>query len=417
MFKKLSIAISGHSTRAAPKLSYKITIDKSDKKLYHNRKFKLRAMPNDPTYMKEELAYDIAYKMGLPMSKNSYVRVYFNDQPVGLFGLIENLKNPWPRNLFNNGEKYNQGALYVADVNLGGSVDNLHINFTDLLTSNTVRPTKSFRLLSGTVVPGNTSDLTYLGDNATLYEAPYSLKEKSRVGSADYNRIMELTRFISQQPNDTMVDDTYAEDWEKVLDVESALRVLAHEILVSNLDGYIVGGNNYVLYDDLKNERIVMSGQDFDISMGLLADEPFITGNYQRLFGFNKRPLTTTLLKVPKYRQRFEEILYTASVNLLSPNVLYPRIDSLSAMLRQDVEWDKSLPRVANTKSALDYTSAIPFSVAVNGSASDIVSANNSTFATLMSKLGIKSLFLKEWAQVRNENLLNFFSGTSSNNS
>lgn len=419
--KNVSIALSGHSTRSAAKLSYKIKIDKKAGDLYDYRRLKLRAMSMDTSYMKEELAYDIAKKMGLPTSETSYVRVYFNDQPLGLFGLVEVYKNPWQRNVFANGEKYNQGAFYVADVNLGapvatfsggGMTDKMPTSASQLSNISMPSNTSNSSFQFGVTLPGNVSVLTYLGDNVTAYEAPYPVKEDPSVGTANYTRLMELTKFIAQQPNDTMVDDSYADAWEKVLDVDSALRELALEVLLSDMDGYAAMGNNYILYDDLENERIVMSGQDFDLTMGLIANDQYVTGNYSEFQGFAQRPLTTTVLKVPKYKQRFEDILYNATVNLLNPDVLYPRIDALSNFLAQDVEWDKSLPAVAN--SSFDFTSMVPFSLAVNGSV-DELTAGNSSLGAFADALGIKTLFLKEWVQLRSDNLMAFFNGTAQN--
>lgn len=97
------------------KLSYKLKLNKKNDS-YGYRKIKLRSMAVDPSYMREELAYDIANSIGLPTSKYSYTCVYINDQAIGLFGVAEVTSSPWVRNEFGNGSrKYNQGAIYVAD--------------------------------------------------------------------------------------------------------------------------------------------------------------------------------------------------------------------------------------------------------------------------------------------------------------
>lgn len=410
-FKNMSIALSGHSTRSNAKLSYKLKIDKNDGTLYDYRRLKLRSMSMDTTYMKEVLAYDIANKMGLPTSQNSYVRVYFNERPIGLFGLVEIFKNPWPRNVFANGKKYNQGAVFVADGTLGASVQTVGAGGKFPGGEQQQQPEASNSSTTGNTLSGYNSSLAFLGNNVTLYEAPYSLKEDPSVGTANFTRIMELTRFISQQPNNTMVDDSHAEAWEKMLDVESTLRSLALEVLISNMDGYMSMANNYVLYDDLENERLVMSAQDLDLTMGIVANEPYVTGNYSKFEGFSQRPLTTTLFKVPKFKQRFEDILYNTTVRLVNPNVLYPRIDALSGLLAQDVEWDKSLPRVTN--STFDFTSYVPFSIAVNGSVAEFLGNGSNPLGDVLKGLGLESLFLKEWIKLRSDNIYGYFNGSS----
>lgn len=284
-YENITLAISGHSTRSNAKLSYKVKLQKSDD-LYDYRRIKLRAMSTDASYIREELGYDIAKSIGMPTSEYSFARVYINDQAIGLFGLGEVFKNPWPKNEFNNGKKYNQGALYVA--NVSGDQDTSSSSSTTMSApsgqNQTEGATGQNQTMSapsgnmgggggdvggGTMVQGSSSDLSYLGDNTTLYTSYYSLKEDPRTGSANYTRIVELTKFISQQSNVTS-DDSAVTLWEEYMDVTSFLRGLALEIVISDSDGYFTMGNNYILYDDLDNERILFSGQDFDLTMGKL---------------------------------------------------------------------------------------------------------------------------------------------------
>lgn len=228
------------------KLSYKINLPKGSD-LYEYRRFKLRAMGTDASYMREKLVSEIADSIGLPTTKISYVRVFINSQAIGLFAFAENFKSPWVRNEFNNGKKNsNQGALFVCTAN--GKLDNA------TTTGNTTNST--------TVI----SDLSYLGDNATLYSIPYPAKEDPATGTANYTRIMDFTKFLSEQ--NTTVDDSVVPLWEEKIDVTSFLRGLAFEIITSSLDGYLGIHNNYILYDDRENERLVFSAQDFDLTLG-----------------------------------------------------------------------------------------------------------------------------------------------------
>lgn len=295
-FENITLAVSGHSTRSYDKLSYKVKLQKDDD-LYNYRRIKLRSMSTDASYMREEIAYDIAKSIGMPTSEYSYVRVYFNDQAIGLFGLGETLKNPWPKNEFNNGKKYNQGALYVADVSgdqNSGSSSTMGAPTGQNQTESggasgqqqqnqTMTGSPSSGGMGGggmgggggdSMVQGSSSDLSYLGDNTTLYTSHYPVKEDPKTGSANYTRIVELTKFISEQSNVTS-DDSAASRWEEYMDVTSFLRGLALEIVISDSDGYFTMGNNYILYDDLDNERILFSGQDFDLTMGKFIIQTF----------------------------------------------------------------------------------------------------------------------------------------------
>jgi spore coat protein CotH len=244
-FEDVTFAIAGQSTRYLNKLLYKIEIPKGSD-LYKYRRLKLRAIGTDLSYMREKLASEIADSVGLPIAKFSYARVFINNQAIGLFGLAENFKTPWVRNEFNNGEKKsNQGALYVCG--LSGMLDD----------SNT-----SGNLTNTTIL----SDLSYFSDNTTLYSIPCPVKEDPATGAANYTRIMDFAKFLSEQS--TSVDDSVIPLWEEKIDVTSFLRGLAFEVITSSIDAYLGSHNNYILYDDLENERLVFSSQDFDLTMG-----------------------------------------------------------------------------------------------------------------------------------------------------
>ena len=115
------------------------------------------------------------------------IRVFIDDHPAGLFGLVEQYKNPWLRNEFDDGDKdYKQGNLYQA---------------------------KS----SNSDVRGYEADLSYNGENETLYHQ-YKIKEDPSEGEPSYQPIIGLTRFLA---NGSAHD---ASEWEKHFNMESLLR-------------------------------------------------------------------------------------------------------------------------------------------------------------------------------------------------
>ncbi|KAL7332819.1 hypothetical protein PS15p_201814 [Mucor circinelloides] len=412
-FENITLAVSGHSTRSYDKLSYKVKLQKGDD-LYDYRRIKLRSMSTDASYMREEIAYDIAKSIGMPTSEYSYVRVYFNDQAIGLFGLGEVFKNPWPKNEFNNGKKYNQGALFVANVsgNQGSSSSAMNAptgqNQTENGTSGQQQnqtmagspPSGGMGAGGGSMVQGSSSDLSYLGDNTTLYTSQYPVKEDPRTGSANYTRIVELTKFISEQSNVTS-DNSAASLWEEYIDVTSFLRGLALEIVISNSDGYFTMGNNYILYNDLDNERILFSGQDFDLTMGTSINNATLmnSGNYSDFPNFATRPLTSRLFLVPEFKQEFENLIVNMTKALVNPDILSSRINQLYEMLQEDVAWDKSLPRVGASNSSSSSTSKGMGSSSVDEQTfySGVYGPTNSTTS------------LTEWLALHSSNILTFF--------
>lgn len=120
------------------------------------------------------------------------------------------------------------------------------------------------------------------------------------------------------------------------------------EIIAGFADGFIGNADNYFLYDNLAENRFTFLANDFDITAGAtiikLADQ--WSGNYTQYPGFSSRPLTQKMIQVPEFKSQFENLLYNVTQQLIHPNILYPRIDSLVQMIREDVEWDSTLPRV-----------------------------------------------------------------------
>jgi hypothetical protein len=120
------------------------------------------------------------------------------------------------------------------------------------------------------------------------------------------------------------------------------------EIIGGFEDGYLGNANNYFLYDNLAEKRFTFLAADFDDSLGagLLKVADMWSGNYTQYPGFAIRPLVQKLIKVPAFKSHFEHLLLKAAQQLISPASTNPVIDGLVKVLRQDVEWDASLPRM-----------------------------------------------------------------------
>ncbi|KAI8337897.1 coth protein-domain-containing protein [Chlamydoabsidia padenii] len=313
--KGAEISLAGRSSRWMDKLSYSIKTPK-DQDLFSYRSFKLRALRADPSYLREILCYDLMKSMGLPVSGASYIRVLLNDQPVGLFLLIEAYKNDWYQNEFGGGKtlKAGRGITYQGY--------------------------------------GAISDLSY-NDNITQYELAYKIQEDpdKKHGSPSFDKLVAFTKFLANAPTG---DNAAAETWNKHIDMDSVIRSLVVEIIAGFSDGYIANANNYFLYDNLADTRFTYLAADFDTTIGntmvKLAD--MWSGNYTQYPGFSLRPLTQKLVQVPTFKSQFEHLLFNVSQHL---NV-NPRIDDLVNMIRQDVEWDSTLPKLSkgNDKTVED---------------------------------------------------------------
>ncbi|KAI8991208.1 coth protein-domain-containing protein [Mycotypha africana] len=398
-FDHVKLSISGRSTRLMPKLGYAIQLSKKQE-LYGHRRFKLRASAADPTFMTENMGYSMANAMGLPASQYSYVRLYINQQSIGLFGFVEHLKNPWVRNEFGNGDKdYQQGTLWVGQ----NSFNKTEVSQGESSTTTNRLSNKTQQQLH--------ADFSYFGrDNVGLYQTFYPVKEKPSKGEPDYSRLIDFTEFLSKQPDTIVTHPSVVDAWEHHIDVESFLRTMALDLLTMDTDGFVANNNNFLLYDDVERKQLVLSEQDFDLSCGIVLPQYNASrvwgGNYSEFPGMETQPLSSKILQVPAFREKFDELMRHATQQLFTSGAVRKRIDTLYAMLQEDVAWDKSLPPVgefkwklpANMSSMMSdaMMKGVPFEQAVYGPASMPIQTP-----------------IAEWARLRGENLEAFIQQTT----
>ncbi|KAL0094855.1 coth protein-domain-containing protein [Phycomyces blakesleeanus] len=393
-FSNVELEISGLSSRTFRKLSYNIKLKKKAKNhLYGYRRLKLRAINNDDSYIRESIGYDIVKAAGLAATEFSYVRVIMNDRPLGLFGLIENYKDPWLSNEFANGNvKYEQGILYQAVY----QVDNGNVNIT-------------------------LSDLSYY-QNITKYETgAYKIKADSTNGIASLDPLIEFTKFIKDAPTDT---PNAVHIWNKKLDTESFLRCIALEILLGFSDGYIGTGNNYYLYLDPKTQRYIYLPSDLDLifGAGFISTVSMTTGNYSDFPCFHLRPLIAKMMQIPTFKTRLEELIVEITKRLYNLKELENRIDDVVDMIEEDVAWDCSLPRVSKGLILGDIDGSEEYSLSLIPPMVDIPTAlnlftKNETIPLRVAVNGptghLASPGVKEFIKWQSENTMEFWHNTT----
>lgn len=119
-------------------------------------------------------------------------RLFLNNEPIGLFGIIETFQDPWPADEFSNGDKdYSSGYLYQGHIMAAENPPMQHL-----------------------------SDLSYY-ENLTDYSlGEYSIKAgPNRTKVEGYSALQNFTKFVHEVSNTTSESD-----WEEYLDNESFLR-------------------------------------------------------------------------------------------------------------------------------------------------------------------------------------------------
>ncbi|KAI9283280.1 coth protein-domain-containing protein [Sporodiniella umbellata] len=397
-FQDVEVSLAGNSARLLPKLSYNLKLKKKDD-LYGYRRLKLRSLGFDPSYIREQLSYDFIKSMGLPSSQFSYVRVFMNDRELGLFGIIDPFKNGWLSTMFASGDSsYKNGNLYQSGFN-----------------SNSYLP-----------------DLSYINNKTAYADGQYKIKEKASGNKKDnFEPLMDLTKFIAEAPTNT--SDAVAK-WNEMIDTDSILRFFTLDVLAAYVDGYLSNLNNYYIYQDPKTNKFTYMCADMDLTFGssMVNLQKFTSGNYSAYPGMYERPLSKQILRVPEFEAKYRQIIQNTTNQLFNPDATNQRIDDLVNMIKEDIEWDKTLTGV-NT-AIFDSVAAGNVSWLIGGGGSEPAVPTNSTNQPVIDKetildlidrllhpvsldiaingpTGHISLFgVKEWIRNMQQNVSHFFS-------
>ncbi|OUM68310.1 hypothetical protein PIROE2DRAFT_68720 [Piromyces sp. E2] len=335
-FKNATVGISGQSTLYAAKLSYKVSNLKSDnsKELYKRTGIKLRAEHMDASFLRDKIYSDILYSLGVPTPQNKFARLYINGDAIGLFDLSDSVSNQrYLRETLNDGTKFDvENPLYKADY----------------------------------YPPDAWGDLGYYGDEPdNLKYAIYYYKGKS-MDSLDqdlaYQRSLEMNKEylipflkqISQYPGGNLN-----------FDIEMFLKFMAMEFMGGAVDNYWNRPGNFYLYKNMNynNGQWLFLDSDFHYSFGIGGDKlnEYLSSTVDGFTSVNdedgigpERPLLDNIRKNPDNEKLFTEILTTLIKTSFHVDAIFPRIDSLAELIREDAIWDFTLPRVSGYPGAED---------------------------------------------------------------
>ncbi|AIQ29241.1 spore coat protein CotH [Paenibacillus sp. FSL P4-0081] len=265
--------------------SFKLSFDEYvNQNLFGITKINLNNNYSDASYMREFLTYELAESMGLPVPKYSFVNIYVNGELKGFYLAVEQIGDTYLERHFGN----TYGALYKGQMT------------------------------------GQGSDLTWLGDDASLYTG---LEMKSKKSNDDI-----LVDMLDELNNGT--------DYEKYIDVDDALGYIALNAVTGNMDSYL-GSNkqNYYLYED--DGIFSILPWDYNMAFGgmggsdVLIDEP-TQGTLA------ERPLVAKLLANETYLAKYHEIVRSMLSGYLKDETFQARINELDTMIASYVKADPS---------------------------------------------------------------------------
>lgn len=315
-----SLKNSGNRTLRAPKRSWKVNfkVEGGDGKVLGMWRFNLKAMYNDPSQMREALAWHLFDRIGVPASRHTFAKLAINGRYRGLFSLIEQVDEGFLRDHFG---KNDDGNLYKAYC---GNVGCATLEYKPAAAADD----------SGLqyYLQHDDPDLTY--------------RLKTNEDDPQANDYADLARFIRTLNgidlaggDEKFATDAYHDAMENIMNVKAFLRWAGANLLMGSWDNYYATPANYYLYnsgrkgaakDFMKEPYFYWIPWDYDNSFGIdyfhtrwqytdLLDWAASTGNYYAGKGTANIPLVQNLLKHDAFVQYYLDHLEHMLDSLFNP--------------------------------------------------------------------------------------------------
>ena len=274
---------------SSDRYSFKVDINEyvSGQKFFGLKKFTLQNSFNDPSYMREVIAYELMDEMGVPTPEHAYVNFYVNGELFGLYLMVEAVDGEFIEKHFGN----SNGDLYKPD--------------------------------------GTGSDLLWLGDDIQSYtDINLQTNEDTTDNGAFINFVESLDK-----------GETSA------IDIDTLLRYMSVSTSLSNLDSYHGPlAHNYYIYDD--DGVFSILPWDFNESFGTFAmdcngvdvrelyiDEP-VSG------ALIERPLIANVFAEQSNLNTYHSYLTQLINGSLSSDTFNARVNEIADLIREHVQND-----------------------------------------------------------------------------
>jgi spore coat protein CotH len=317
---------------------------------------------SDPTLIREILAYDIFASIGLPTPRATLIDLWVNDIHLGVYTMAEVIDTSFLRLHFDDAS----GNLYKPEL----AVARLNWTEKDAYKSLTMpgipeQPRQDPALYTN-IGGGPLIDiLRALGKekSVAIYEditplegdlvhglppviMPRNYLEamalKTNENNPDYSGLFKFLDVLNNEP-----DETFPQEIEKVLDVDSTLKFIAASALVLHLDNYIGIGHNSYLYE----VNGVFTPLVWDTNMafgtfnqGIKKDDLINYYIDEPTAGPMKRyPLVNRLLNYEPYFNKYRGYIEELMDGAFSLDVILPRLEQLVELVRPYAKADTEM--------------------------------------------------------------------------
>jgi len=296
-FDDIGVRFKGNSSYMSYngyKKSFKLDIDEytPGQTIYGLDKLNLNNGFLDPSLVREKCAYELCDAVGLPTERTNYAAVYINGTYWGLYVLIEQFDQEFIESRFGPGE---EGNLWKGEPH---------------------------------------GSLEYLGVTESSYYDDYELKTNEDIN--DWSALVELTDKL----NNTALTDL-PDTLHNLIDVNSAMAMIAIDNFVVNLDSYIGRCVNYYFYHRDLDSRVVFAKWDQNEAWGIFNQYNLSSTQMKQLSPFwvntqwgEERPLAERLWQISTYNDLYLGHMKKLMAGAAQPDTLLARMEELRDLIR-----------------------------------------------------------------------------------
>lgn len=295
-YTDIGVRLRGNTSRLAHKKSWKLHFTKFGglDEFFGLKKVNLKGSHNDPTLVRERLAYWMFRQLNGPAPRVNNVRYYINDQFMGVYANVEQIGSRFLNTRFGNSD----GNLYKCH-------------------------------WGANLVPG--TDVY----NNEVFELETNEQQNDR---------SDLQGLIAAL--DAPLSVHYAGNLEQVLNVDGLLKYLAVEVLTGHWDGYSYNKNNFYLYHNTATDQFEVIMYDPDNTFGIdWVNRDWGDRNiYDWANHGDERPLYTRVLAIEAYRNTFTGYVRELLDSPFNPDSVFPVIDAWRADIELLIASDSLYP-------------------------------------------------------------------------
>lgn len=272
--RNVGIRSRGLGSRSATKPGLRVDFDRyaSDQTFLGLKSFVLDNLTQDPSGVKESVTMRFYARMGIPAPRESFTRLYVNNELVGLYAVVEAVDKDLLARTFGeiDGNVQNDGYLFEYNYIVGA-------------------PWR----------------FEYLGSDLVPYAERFEAKTKESKSDVEkWGPIEELVRVSNETPATALPAALDAR-----LDIPAFVRYLAAQNFVAEPDGFTGydGMNNFYFYRVEDGTRHVCIAWD--------EDNAFETPDFALTTRHDENVLVSKLLASPEWRAQYYAVLNEAAAS------------------------------------------------------------------------------------------------------